>query len=72
VITFKEARRVGDKLGIDWKEVSIKEFRMGLNVEMEHADVTKWDPIKTGQIALAHLEELPDYYTRLRKMEKGR
>jgi len=42
---------------------------MGLNVELEHTDVTKGDPITTGKITLAHLEELPDYYTRLKRME---
>jgi len=48
---------------------------MGLEVELEHGrrdpktDVTHDDPITTGRIALAHLNELPDYYTRLAKME---
>ena len=27
------------------------------------------DPITTGKIALAHLKEFPDYYTRLERME---
>ena len=49
---------------------------MGLEVELEHGkvdrhtNVTDDDPIMTGKIALAHLNELPDYYTRLDKMEK--
>ena len=43
--------------------------------ELEHArrdpatNVTGDDPIVTGKIALAHLNEFPDYYTRLEKME---
>lgn len=48
---------------------------MGLEVELEHGlndpstDVTGNDPILTGKIALAHLNEFGDYYTRLKKME---
>jgi hypothetical protein len=33
-------------------------------------DVTGDDPIVTGKIALAHLNEFPDYYTRLDQMEE--
>ena len=48
---------------------------MGLDVELEHGrhdpatDVTGDDPVTTGKIALAHLNEFPDYYTRLARME---
>jgi hypothetical protein len=50
---------------------------MGLHVELEHGardkqtNVTDDDIIMTGKIALAHLKEIPDYYTRLHKMEKA-
>lgn len=70
-----EARKIGDQLGIDWAEVDFEEFVMGLEVELEHGssdprtNVTNNDPILTGKIAWAHLNELPDYYTRLKKME---
>lgn len=73
--TDEEAKRIGDELGIDWTEVELSEFRMGLGVELEHGshdpetDVTKNDEILTGKIALAHLREFPDYYTRLEKLE---
>jgi hypothetical protein len=49
---------------------------MGLEVELEHGlrdprtNVTGDDPILTGKIAWAHLNEFPDYYTRLAKMER--
>jgi hypothetical protein len=48
---------------------------MGLEVELEHGaadsktNVTNNDPILTGKIAWAHLNKLPDYYTRLKKIE---
>ena len=48
---------------------------MGMDVELEHGkvgprtNVTNDDPVLTGKIAWAHLNEIPDYYTRLYKME---
>lgn len=71
-----EAKEIGDKLGIKWDKYDVEQFRIGLNVELEHGtvdlhtNVTNDDPILTGKIALAHLNELPDYYTRLAQMEK--
>jgi hypothetical protein len=74
--TDEEAKRIGDEIGIDWDEVRLSEFRMGLGVELEHGshdpetNVTNNDEILTGKIALAHLREFPDYYTRLEKLEE--
>jgi hypothetical protein len=73
--TLKEAKAIGETLDIDWNKFDIEQFRAGLDVELEHGtrdshtNVTNDDPIMTGKIALAHLNELPDYYTRLAKME---
>ena len=72
----EEARKIGDELGIDWAKIDFDQFRMGLEVELEHGkanpktNVTNNDPILTGKIAWAHLNELPDYYTRLKKIEQ--
>jgi hypothetical protein len=74
--TAEEAKGIGESLGIDWSKFDIEQYRMGLDVELEHGlvdphtNVTNDDPIITGKIALAHLNEFPDYYTRLDKMEK--
>jgi len=74
--TAAEAKQIGEALGIDWSKFDIEQYRMGLDVELEHGkvdrhtNVTNDDPIMTGKIALAHLNEFPDYYTRLDKMEK--
>ena len=73
----EEARRVGEEIGIDWESApfDVEQFRAGMDVEYEHGshdsvtDVTGDDPVTTGKIALAHLNEFPDYYTRLAKME---
>ena len=75
-INKEDAKLVGDQLGIDWKEINLNEFRVGIAVEMEHGtrwpetNVTNDDKYLTGKIAWAHLKEFPDYYTRLEKMEK--
>ena len=72
----EDARRIGDLIGIDWNEVDLDEFRVGLGVELEHGladsetNVTDDDEILTGKIALAHLREFADYYTRLEKLEE--
>ena len=74
--TTEEAKEVGDKLGIDWSILDLEQFRMGMDVELEHGlvspstNVTNDDPIMTGKIALAHMNEFADYYERLEKMEK--
>ena len=74
--TEKEAKEIGQKLGINWKQFDADQFRKGMNVELEHGlrdlktNVSNDDPITTGKIALAHLNEFPDYYDRLEKMEK--
>lgn len=74
--TTEQAREIGGKLGIDWIRFNVEQFRMGLDVELEHGlidpstDVTGDDPLLTGKIALAHLNEFADYYTRLDKMEQ--
>jgi hypothetical protein len=73
----EEAERVGEQIGIDWRTApfDLEQFRAGMDVELEHGthdpttNVTDDDPIVTGKIALAHLNEFPDYYTRLLKME---
>lgn len=73
---LEDARRIGDQLAIDWGQVDIEQFRMGLGVELEHGlrspetNVTGDDEILTAKIALAHLNEFPDYYTRLDQLEK--
>lgn len=73
--TTEEAKSIGDQIGIDFSKFDIEQFRLGLAVELEHGDndpetnVTNDDPLVTGKIAWAHLKEIPDYYTRLAKME---
>jgi len=44
-----------------------EEFHKGMNVEMEHKNVTNGNAVKTAKIAAAHLTENPKYYTLLKK-----
>ena len=50
--------------------VNKAEFIKGMGIEQEHSDIVGQDTIKLAKIALAHLREIPDYYTRLIKMEE--
>jgi hypothetical protein len=76
--TVEEARQIGEQVGIDWDAApfEVEQFRRGLDVELEHGlhdpstNVTDDDPVITGKIALAHLNEFADYYTRLEQMEE--
>ena len=76
-LTPDEARAAGERIGIDWGSApfDLEQFRMGMDVELEHGardpqtNVTDDDLIMTAKIARAHLNEFPDYYTRLAKME---
>jgi Protein of unknown function (DUF5661) len=73
----EQARDIGRRIGIDWttSRFDVDQFRTGLDVELEHGrhdpatNVTDDDEIMTGKIAWAHLNEFPDYYTRLERME---
>ena len=75
-VSQRKARRIGEELGIDWTRFDLEEFRRGMEVELEHGrrdpatDVTGDDLLLTGKIALAHLNEFPDYYQRLARMEE--
>jgi len=72
-ISKEEAKKIGDKLNINWKKIDLNEFIAGINIELEHGsinpktDVIGNDKTKAGKITLAHLFEIRDYYTKLKK-----
>jgi len=74
--TEAQAKKTGDELGIKWDKFDVEQFRQGMDVELEHGlrdpktNVTNDDSVITGKIALAHLNEFPDYYTRLEELEE--
>jgi hypothetical protein len=68
--TLPEAMDIACQLGIDFNKVGFtpEEYQEGINIELEHGtvdpdtNVTGDDPLVTGKIALAHLNESPVYY----------
>lgn len=75
--TIEESVEIGKKIGVDFSQTSPIQFKMGMNVELEHGtkagkyNLTNDDPEATGKIAMAHIMEIPDYYTRLAEMESA-
>jgi uncharacterized protein DUF5661 len=75
--TVEQARAAGEGIGIEWatSPFGVEQFRMGMEVELEHGtrdletNVTDDDVTVTAKIARAHLNEFPDYYSRLAVME---
>ncbi len=66
-------------LGVTFQKYTPEEFLDGINIELEHGtvnqntNVTNDDLIITAKIALAHLNEFPNYYNKdygLRVFEK--
>jgi hypothetical protein len=83
-LSLKTAKEVGDKIGVNWDEVDLGEFTQGIKEEMEHGTLYTDSPVakagatkvhddsfeSAGRIALAHLHEMPQYYTLLEEMEE--
>ena len=57
-------------MNVDFSKFPFEDFKRGINVELEHGlqnintYVTNNDLIKTAKIALAHLNEYPNYYNK--------
>ena len=70
-VTAKEASVILKVVNVKKMGIALEEFRMGLEVELEHgtmfddANVTNNHPVLTGMIVLAHMKETLDYYERL-------
>lgn len=67
---IQDALYAAEKLGIQFNQFSPEEFLTGINIELEHGtinektNVTNDDLITTAKIALAHLNEFPNYYNK--------
>lgn len=77
-LTLKRAKEIGDEIGVDWELVDLGEWIQGIKEETEHtgvlggnatAVIEKGDLVASGRIAYEHILEVPDYYSRLEKME---
>ena len=58
-------QEISNKFKVSIQKVD-KELKMGTDIEMEHVNSRRL----AKEIAMDHLVEIPDYYTRLKKMEK--
>ena len=84
VITYEDAKRQAEALGVNTEVISIERLRVGMNVELEHGTRSVYTDVTGGtnsheiiaKIALAHFEEnpgsavFPDYYHFLEQMEE--
>jgi hypothetical protein len=68
----KYLRVLALNVGVDLKKVPFEEFKLGMQEELEHDDITNRYPVMTAKIAAAHLREDPRYYTKLKKALAGK
>jgi len=61
-ITKVQAKRVGNKLGVNWDMIDLEQFRCGIEVESGCSDVVGRNMTSLAMIAIVHLREYPDYY----------
>ena len=68
--TINDVLKVAKILNINFTKFSLEDFITGINIEFEHGlvnpltNVTNNDLLMTAKIALAHLNEYPDYYNK--------
>ena len=73
-ISSEEAKRIGEALHIDWNQIDLEQFRQGLmdnklgNIDPETGRIYE-GVLMTGKVVLNHMQEIPDYFTRLEKLE---
>ena len=70
MFTNNEILRIARYLNIDFSKFPFEDFKRGISIELEHGmenintNVTNDDLLKTAKIALAHLNEYPNYYSK--------
>ena len=71
-IQKKQAEKLGNFFNINFDVIHFEEWKTGLNIELEHSNITKNNLKLTAKIAIAHLKEDPRYYKYLKKQEDKR
>ncbi len=70
MFNFNDALYAASILGVTFDKYTLEEFLTGINIELEHGtvklktNVTNDDLIMSAKIALAHLNEFPNYYNK--------
>jgi hypothetical protein len=73
-LSSEEAKRVGDSLYVDWDQIDLEQFRQGLMGKhkqgvMDPETGSAYDSVLlSGKIVLAHMQDFPDYFTRLARL----
>jgi hypothetical protein len=73
-ISPADAKRIGEALHLDWDHVDLEQFRQELmgkqtqEIGDPETALTHDGVLQTGQVVLAHMEEFPDYFSRLEKL----
>jgi hypothetical protein len=65
IAEFKQ-RIIGGEADKQVTDYDLDQVLMGLRIETEHTN----DKFMALEITMDHLQEIPDYYTRLKKMEE--
>ena len=74
-ISSEEAQRIGESLHLDWDHIDLEQFRQGLMGEVDEANMdpetgrTYDSVLLSGKLVVAHMQEFPDYFTRLEKLK---
>lgn len=74
-ISSEEAQRIGESLHLDWDRIDLEQFRQGLMGEVDEANMdpetgrTYDSVLLSGKLVVAHMQEFPDYFTRLEKLK---
>jgi hypothetical protein len=74
-ISTDEAKRIGESLHVDWEQVDLEDFRQGLMGKQKkeaidpETGLTYDGVLLAGKVVQTHLEEFPDYFTRLARLK---
>ena len=70
MFNIEDVLKIAKYLGIDFTKFPLEDFITGINIELEHGrinpltNVTNNNLLMTAKIALAHLNEHPNYYNK--------
>jgi hypothetical protein len=74
-LSLDEAKRIGESLSIDWVQVDLEQFRQGvMDNEGQRVTQPEREPrddsiLLAGKLVWSHVEEIPDYFSRLEKLK---
>lgn len=67
---LNDAKLIANAIKLNLNVVDLKDFKNGLNIELEHKNIIKDDLDTLVKIVVAHLKEDVEYYKKLVELEK--